>query len=465
MPTLSNVMSIALTGLKANQQGLNITGHNIANVNTDGYTRQKLILESGKPVVINDSVFGTGVDVIQVARFRDAFLDRQFRDENQSLGNFSKQNEAVDLIEGILNEPGDTGLQNVVKNFFNSLQDLSNNPESSSVRTTVREQGRALASMFTQVWNQLDKIRDNKNFEILDDVNKANEILDRIADLNVQIGSTEALGRSANDLRDNRDRLLDELSKIVDVSANEDPLSGSTTVSISGQSFVVLDTVIHLQAQSESQQGKEVVKVYNPVNGELMDVRGGELRGLLDVRDKLIPNLQGDLDVLAKSLISEINAVHRAGFGLQGIRSAPPTGIDFFDGEDARTISLSDQISNDPGNIAASGTGAPGDNTNALALAQLRDKGVLNNGQFTFEDYYTGLVSTFGLETNTIQERLKNQEILVEHLGNFRESLIGVNLDEELVNLIRFQKAFGANARVISTTNELMDIVTQLGRY
>jgi len=465
MPTLSNALSIALSGLRANQQGLNIAGHNIANVNTEGFTRQKLILESSRPVVINNAVFGTGVNVTQVARFRDSFLDRQFRDENQLLGNYNKQSDAVDLIEGILNEPGESGLQNSIKNFFNSLQDLATNPESSSVRTTVREQGRAMASMFNQVWRQLDKIRDNKNFEILDDVNKANEILDQIATLNVQISSTEALGRQANDLRDNRDRLLDDLSKIVDMSATEDPHSGSVTVSISGQSFVVLNSVIHLEAVSENLGTREVVNVFNPVNDELIDLRGGELHGLLEVRDRLIPGLQSELDTLAGTIINEVNSVHREGYGLQGVRTAPPSDIDFFDGDNANTIQLSDEISNDPGNIAASRTGAPGDNANALAMAQLRDKGVLNNGRFTFEDFYTGVISTFGLETTTIQERLKNQEILVEHLGNFRESLVGVNLDEELVQLIRYQKAFGANARVISTTADLMDIVTQLGKY
>jgi flagellar hook-associated protein 1 FlgK len=451
--------------MRANQQGLNVAGHNIANVNTEGYTRQNVVLEANKPVSISNRVYGTGVNILSISRVRDAFLDRQFRDENQLLGDYEKQSETIQLIEGILNEPGETGLHQSIKDFFASLQDLATNPESSSVRTTVSEQGKAMARMFNQMWSQLDNIRDSKNLEIIDQVEKVNEILDQVADLNVQIGKSEALGNQANDLRDNRDRLLDNLSRIVDISADEDPNNGTFTVSISGQAFVVIGEVNHLEAKSVNVNGKEEIRIFNPEAKEELQLRGGELRGLVDIRDNMIPGIQEDLDELAKSIIDEINAVHRGGYGLQGSRESAPTGIDFFQGDSARTIELSDLINNDPGNIAASGGGAPGDNANALEMAMLRNKGVLNGGNFSFEDYLASTVSTFGLQSDTIQERMENQEILVEHLYNFRESVVGVNMDEELVSLIQFQNAFGANARIISTTNEMLGVVVQLGRY
>ncbi|MBW7996904.1 MAG: flagellar hook-associated protein FlgK [Candidatus Glassbacteria bacterium] len=465
MPSLSNALYIGLSGIRVNQQGLNVAGHNIANVNTEGYTRQQIVLEANKPILLNQFLFGTGVNLKSIARVRDAFLDRQYRDENQLLGDFEKQSESIELVEGILSEPGDTGLHQTIKNFFTSLQDLATNPESSSVRTTVSERGRSMARMFNQMWTQLDKIRNNKNLEIIDQVKKVNEILDRVAELNVQIGSTEALGNQANDFRDNRDRLLDELSRMVDISAVEDPANNTMTVSIAGQSFVVIDKVTHVEARSENIGGRMEIHLYNPEAKVAIELRGGELRGLVEIRDRMIPGIQDQLDTLARALIDEVNAIHRQGYGLQGSRLSLPTGIDFFSGDDAQTIKISSLINNDPGNIAASGGGAPGDNTNALELAMLRNKGVLNNGRFTFEDYLASTVSAFGLQSDTIQQRRANQEILVEHLSNFRESVIGVNLDEELVNLIRYQKAFGANARVISTTNEMMGVLVQLGRY
>ena len=465
MPTLRNALYIGLSGLRANQQGLNVTGHNVSNVNTKGYTRQKIILETNRPIIVNKGVFGTGVNVNKVARFRDAFIDRQFRDENQLLGDLEKHSQAMDLIEGLLNEPSDLGLHNAIKNFFNSLQDLTTNPESSSVRTTVREQGRALARMFNQIWTQLDKIRNNKNFEIIDSVSKVNEILHQVGELNIQIGSSEALGKEANDLRDKRDLLLDQLSKLVDMAANEDPANGSMTVTIAGQGFVVLGEVNQLEAFSENVERKEVIKIINQETGSEMKISSGELHGILDIRDRLIPDIQEQIDLLAISFIEEFNQIHRQGYGLKGGRPSPQTGMDFFEGTDAQTIALSPEISNDPGNIAASKSGAPGDNSNALELAQLRNKGVLNNKSFTFEDYFGGLVSTFGLETESVESQLANQEKLVEHVDNFRESIIGVNLDEELVSMIQFEKAFGANARVITTVNDLLGIVVLLGRY
>ncbi len=465
MGSLSNALYIGLSGMRANQLGLNVAGHNIANVNTEGYTRQKLVLEANTPVKIGGLVLGTGVNVLSISRVRDAFLDRQFRDSNQLMGGFEKQAQAIEMIESIINEPGDTGLQQSIEDYFASLQDLATNPESSSVRTTVSEQGRSLARSFNQMWQQLENIRDNKNLEIIDQVAKVNELLDSIADLNIQIGKTESLGNQANDLRDNRDRLLDVLSRMVDISAHEDQANGTMTVSISGQAFVVIDNVTHIEARSVNVDGKEEIQLYNPDAKETINFRGGEIFGLVQIRDKMIPEIQQQLDILAKAIIDEVNTVHRDGFGLKGNRLSAPTGIDFFRGEDASTMRLSALINNDPGNIAASASGAAGDNENALRMAMLRNKGTLNNGRFSFEDYLASTVSTFGLQSETNQKRIVNQEILLETIANFRESVIGVNMDEELVDLIRFQNSFGANARVISITNEMMGVVVQLGRY
>ncbi len=464
MSNLSGAMNIGLSGLRASQMGLNVAGQNIANVSTEGYTRQQLTLTPSDPIRMVEAVFGTGVQLQNISRFRDSFLDRQLRDENQLLGDFTKQAESMELIEGILNEPSDSGLHSVIENFFNSLQDLATNPESSSVRTTVREQGRAVAQMFNQVWDQLDQIRNNKNFEVTETVSEINTTLQEIAALNPQIGTSESLGGQANDLRDKRDLLLDKLSRLVDISANEDPESGSMTVSIGGRALVVMGEARLLRVENVSRDSRSAVEIINPIDNQPVDVRSGELAGMLTVRDQIIPTLQERIDELAAAMITEVNSVHREGYGLGGQGDAPPTRIDFFEGEDARTMRLSGQIESDPGNIAASGDGAPGDNTNALTLAQLRNLEIIG-GSFTFEDYLGGLVSTFGLETVAINERLDNQTKLVEHFTNFRESTNGVNLDEELINLVKFQKMFGANARVLTTVNEMLEVVVMLGRY
>jgi flagellar hook-associated protein 1 len=465
MATLNNVLNIGLSGLKANQAGLNVTGQNISNVNTEGYTRQQVELNAARSIKLHQGIFGTGVEIASVRRFREECIDRQYRDQKQSLGNLDKQSASLQLIEGIINEPSETGLQNAINNFFNSLQDLATNPESSSVRTTVREQGSAMAKMFNQVRNQLEKIRQSKNFEITDAVTEINHFLDEIATVNVAIGKTEALGHQANDMRDNRDNLLDKLSGLINMSYSEDPANSTTIVTIEGQSFVVMGNVLHLETKSVSEEGKEYIHIVNPTDGRLIEPTSGELAGLIEVRDQIIPNLIADIDTLASSIINEVNAVHNQGYGLKGDRETAPTNLDFFSGINAKDMTLSYNLVNDSRNIAASQSGAPGDNSNALELAQLRSKQVLNDGTYTFEDFLSSTVSTFGLETLSVQQGLQNQQNLVDHLGNYRESMYGVNMDEELVHMIQFEQAYGASARLMTTVNEMMEIVVNLGRY
>lgn len=465
MPTLNNAMNLALTGLKAGQMGLNVAGHNIANVNTEGYTRQELVQQAASPITINKFTFGTGVDVLDISRTRDAFVDTQYRSRNEELGSFEKQAESLSVIEGIVNEPSDTSLHNTIKNFFNSMQDLATNPESSSVRATVREQGRAMTTMFNQISTQLTDLQKSKNFEIEDIVNKVNENLRKIAELNLDIARSSAPGRTSNDLADQRDVLLDELSGLVDMNSFEDPATGTVSVTIAGQAFVVNGNYLQLGTEVEHNAGQELIKVLNPTDKSEIPISSGELYGLLQIRDKTIPNLISELDTLASSIIENVNDIHRQGYGIQGSRASAPTNLDFFDGTDAATISLSYEVLSDPSNIAASADGKPGDNSNALAIAQLRNAEILNNDSFTFEDYLGGIVSSLGLEAKSMYEKVDTQQIMVDSLQNYREQLFGVNMDEELTNLIKYQQSFNAAARVITTVNELMGVVVQLGQF
>ena len=465
MPTLNNAMNLALTGLKAGQMGLNVAGHNISNVNTEGYTRQELVQQAASPVTINKFSFGTGVDILDISRTRDAFVDDQYRSRNEELGNFQKQAESLSLIEGLINEPSDTSLHNTIKNFFNSMQDLATNPESSSVRATVREQGRAMTTMFNQISNGLQNLQESKNFEITDIVDGINERLRKLSELNLDIARSSAPGRTNNDLADQRDVLLDELSGMVDMNSFEDPATGTVTVTISGQAFVVNGNYLQLETDIDYVNDQQFVKVLNPTDKSEMPISSGELYGLLQIRDETIPDLISELDTLASSIIESVNEIHREGYGIQGSRASIPTNLDFFDGTDASTISLSYEILSDPSNIAASADGKPGDNSNALAIAQLRNAEILNNDSFTFEDYLAGMVSSLGLEAESMYSKVDTQQVLVNSLQNYREQLFGVNMDEELTNLIKYQQSFNAAARVITTVNELMGVVVRLGQF
>ncbi|MGI6227955.1 MAG: flagellar hook-associated protein FlgK, partial [Peptococcales bacterium] len=230
-------LNIGAKGLAAQQRALDITGHNIVNANTVGYTRQDVVMQSDMPVKTSNGFMGSGVKITDVRRMRDNYLDLQFRTENKFKGYWGFKDNTLQKIEVILNEPSDAGLRSTMDKFWSAWEDLSRKPESSAVRTTVVETGQAVVETFNHMDRQFRELRDDIDNSINVNIRELNSIALQIKDLNYQIVKSEAGGPKANDLRDKRDLLLDQMSEIVDIDVVEDKW-GSTTVTIGGRAIV-----------------------------------------------------------------------------------------------------------------------------------------------------------------------------------------------------------------------------------
>ncbi len=457
MPGLSNILNnIARRAFSAQQNALNVTGHNIANANTPGFSRQRVEMEASPPVDFPQGRIGTGVEITQIRRIRDRWIDARLWTENGLFGRWEYAEQVLRQIEDIFGEPSETGLNEVLNQFWSSWEDLANNPESSSARVAVQQRGISLTQAFNRIDTRLKVLQEDLNTAIEAKLDQINSIAKRIAEINVNVVS--AKGNNANDAQDERDRLIDELSKLINVSAKEDA-DGTVAITIGGRVLVERDIATELTTTTRS-SGHGVLKdIVWKSDGVGARITSGELGGILNVRDSNISNYLGQLDALALSLVQEVNALHRVGYGLGG-----STGINFFDENTSGVgdIALSNDVLNDPGEITASSDGSPGDNSSALAIADLRHQLTMNGGTAAFGDHYSSLVGTIATQSQEAEFMRRNHQLLVKSLENERSSVSGVSLDEEMTNLIKYQHAYNAAARLVTTVNELMQSVLEM---
>lgn len=469
-------LEIAKTGLFASQQALDLTGHNISNANTPGYTRQVIDLSAIAP----SSTFGMydqwgkaighGVNVDGYRQIRNQYLDMQYRRENKTLGEWETKSETLSAIESIFNEPTDSGIRTVLDDFFNSLQELSKNPESLTVRAEVRERGIALTDTLNSVFQHLDDKENELNNTIVSRVSEINSYADRISKLNNEIYRFELTGQTANDLRDQRNLLVDQLSKIVNITTYEDS-NKNFRIDIGGQALVDGNN-----AYTMSVDEKGAVKW--DLAGTDVNPSSGILKGLLDMRDgdgtngiKGIPYYKEQWNMLAYNIATVFNAAHKAGYGLDST-----TGVSFFNitgsynpsAEYAHDIKVSSDILADNGlqKIAAAGDAAalPGDNSNAIKLIALRDQGVVGLNGASFDDFARSLISNLGVDAQQANMMKQNQDVMVKQVDLNRQSVSGVSLDEEMTNMIKYQKSYAASARMITTMDELLDtLINRMG--
>ena len=447
---------IGKRGLLSQQFALNVTSHNISNVNTPGFSRQRAVLRTTTPYNTIQGSLGTGVDVVGVQRYRDIFFDTQYRQESQNLGQWSSLYQGLQSLEdtAFAGEPSDNGMSTLMNNFWNSWQDLTTDPENQTYRSNLKEQSTVLVDAFHQKYKFLKDLEQSTNDNITQKVVEVNSLANQIASLNQQISYAELSGGKANDLRDSRDLLIDELSKIVDVNVVEQT-TGSVTVYVGAMTLVEKNTVNYLDTEKEYEEGVMKSTVVWKGTSSAVRFSNGELSGLYKVRDEVIPEYTDALNQMAETLVTQVNAVHKQGYALDGVT----TGIDFFDpnGVTAQNIALSSDVENDVNNIAAaSNSNASGDSSNALAIAQLRNSLLMNDGSATIGDFYSSLIGVLGSRAKETEDIKDSQELLLTQIENNRQAVEGVSLDEEMANMIQFQHAYEAAAKVISTMDEVM---------
>ncbi|CFX12381.1 Flagellar hook-associated protein, FlgK [Syntrophomonas zehnderi OL-4] len=427
-------LEIGKRSIMTHQSALNVTGHNIANANTPGYTRQMPNIVTTQPwhapmLTGNSRVgqFGTGVDVASIDRLRDRFLDYQIRQESRTYGYWSSMQESLSRIEVILNEPSKDGLRGVMDKYWEAWQDLSVHPESESVRSVVVQRSLAMAEAFNHTHRQLQELREDVNATVRVKVDEINSIAQQLADLNKQILSISIAGKEPNDLLDKRDLLLDKLSYIADISIYEESnavdetagavkrFSNAITVQLGGRPIVQGADYIKLDTIQDGQGMHMVTWADTKTKAQ---ITGGELQGLLDIRGRtdwpedsseykeIIPKMIADLNKMAKTIIVTTNNLHRNGYSLNnnGTGYLYPDGVNFFNEpsdindpiEWAKFMSVSSVITTDPKNIAAASQPtwfkdtsgnmqkvSFGDGANALKIAQLKQK--LNDSEWRID--------------------------------------------------------------------------------
>ena len=461
MTDINATMSLAGQALLTQQQAINVTSHNIANVNTPGYSRQQLVMTTNTPLDSPIGPIGTGVNGATIERVYDRYLNDQISNESQGLGRWDAQKDAVKLVEMIFNEAHGSGLNEAMSKFWNAWQSVTTDPDGTTERQVLITASQVLATTFNQLDADLSQSQQNLDFVIEGTVADINRLSLQIADLNEKILSSEVGSVSANDYRDQRELLLKELSELIDIDSFED---ASGTISISaanGWPLVTAEQYWQLSTENNLAGLQEVVWVDDDGNTTNInaEISSGKLKGLLEVRDTIIADYMTRLDTLAGTLMNDVNLLHQAGFDLNGIG-----GEVFFIGTGtAADLEVNPNIVADLNRIAAASDAAtvPGDGRNAVDIANLQYD--LNmGGTQSYNDFYGAIVRDVGNEVLKSDAYYNHQSDMMVQLENQRESVSGVSLDEEMINLIKFQNAYTAAAKLITTADEMMQTVLQL---
>lgn len=473
MRTTFGGINIARRALQTQQRSLDVVGHNIANVNTPGYARQVAVHTATNPHAMpslahtpKGGQLGTGVQISQIARMRDEFVETRLRQENSNLGYWSALQEGLEQVELIFNEPSDHAIHNALEQYWDAMQELSLNPENEAARSVVVQRGEVLAESIRHTRGRLAGLRDDVNDTIAVRVSEINAIGQQIANLNEQIGKVSASGNNPNDLMDKRDVLLEELSEMINIDVVPDE-SNMVSVSISGMTLVQRNQFFALDTQvdptSTDYARNQVVWADTKTPAV---IRNGEVAGLIEMRDQEIDAVIRELEAWTQDFLNAINTVHSDGYDLDG-----NMGLDFFtvdvNEHASMTIRVNEELLNDPRKIAASAVdttdGAVGNGDNALALAELRYNrhGAMES---TLGDSFVSIISKLGVRSQKAGQMVSTEEALVTHLNNLREAVSGVSLDEEMANMIRYQHSYNAAARMMTTMDQTLDtIINRLG--
>ncbi|HEY1265172.1 MAG TPA: flagellar hook-associated protein FlgK [Terriglobales bacterium] len=450
-------LSVAVSGLRAEQDALNVTSNNIANANTAGYSRQRPELAASDPVVIGPLTFGTGVTVEKIDSLRDPILELRIHQETQHQGSLQAFVSGMQQIEVMFNSANNGDLGTLIANFFNSLQQLSTDPASLPLRQGVLTAAADVATGFQNTARNLQTERVNLDLNVTQSVQQVNTLTAQIADLNGEITALENVGKEAGVFIDQRNALINQLSALIDVSTIQSD-NGLTLTTSNGTALLAGTRSFDLTTQPDVSGVEHIFSQGADITGKLTS---GKLTGLLQVRDQKIPGLLANLDTLAAGLANAINTAHGGGFDLNG-----NPGGDFFQAPPAGGTGAAAGMAvalSDPALIAASSDGSAGSNGNVLALSAVHDQAVAA-GQ-TPTDFYSNLVFGVGADVANGSAESDASDLVLRQLQDQRGSVSGVSLDEEAVNMIQFQRGYEAAGRMISTINEMLDVAVNLGKY
>ncbi len=464
---ITSILNIARNALFAQQTSMQVLSNNIANVNTAGYARQEAVLTEADAVTADSGLLlGSGVRIEKVTSYYDKFLEYSIAKQYTSLEEQKTYQKFFSRIESVLDETN-SQLTSRITAFFNSWQSLSADPLSSVARADVAMKASNLCNGIRNTYGELKNLQIEADNNVANEVTEINNILASIAELNKKTYESSAGGSESASFASQRLIALQELSGKLNLQYFEDENGGMTVMTADGKSLVEKGTVYELSAEKSGTDN--LYHVYwngNSVNSiDITDtIGGGTLRSLVDIRDTQLTGFIDDINDLAQSLMTEVNAVHSTGYNPGGT-----TGVNFFENmtqDFAANIDLSDEIKTDVNYVASSSS--PSNQTNndiALAIADLGSADVTIGGQeTTYVTYTATIASTIGNLSQNAQSLTEYHQNLMNMVSNQRESISGVSIDEEMSNLIKFQYAYQAAARLINTADTLMTALMEVGR-
>ncbi len=457
MTNLLSSINVALSALLSHSQATTIYEHNVANVNTEGYHRQQAVVSAGPAVSLSNSYYGTGVGqmgsgvyVTSIKRYAVDFYNIRYRAENQESSKYSTQATILAELEATLAETSTNGLLPKLDDFFVQWGEAASNPTDLSVRRELLDRSKALASAFNSRYEQIYAIRSEQDLSISQKVEEINILADKISNLNREISRILSVGDSPNDLLDARDQALDRLSELAGASSYKE-LNGEVSVSIGGHILVGGHESYPLHTEIDTSNNNLTKIVWS--DGKPMTPTSGEIAGVMAARDVFQSQLDG-LNSLAVNLRDSVNTIHLTGFGLDGT-----TNENFFVGTDAGNFAVNIVLDDVEKIGLSSVTGEAGNSDIATSLFDLRNSKTMNSNTSTFYQYYNDQVAQLGLSVKRAQSDSKNHQLVAEALLTQRDSVSGVNLNEEAANIVKSQKAYEAAARLVSTIDEMLDTV------
>lgn len=434
MAGLIGSLHSAGTGMSVSQASIQTTSHNINNMNTPGYSRQK-VEQSAKSAYSNPGYnsslgpgqLGTGVQATDIVRIRNTFYDFQYRSETHNYGQTSIKYQHYTNMEKIFNEPSDSAISSSMSEFFSSWQELSKNPNDAGAKDIVIQNAKYLANNISTVKSKLDQLSSQAEKKLNDDVSEINDMLNQIRDLNKDIKLIQGSGKTPNDLMDKRDAVIDDLSYKLNLENSD----------------------VQKLINKKLEDGTPVTL------DELKNIKGvsGEIQGSLDMIDK-ISEYTDDLTNLAKGLSQAVNNILN-GKDANNTDAIPSTNqvIFEFNADEDPIIKANDKLLDSPKDLFITADVAQ-------KMYNLKDEKITIDGEdITIGNYYNNIIQKLGNESKEVIRAEKNQSKLIEEIDNLRLNVSGVSLDEEMVNLIQFQHSYNASAKVISTIDSLLDVV------
>jgi len=450
--SLSNLFSISSSSLYAHQKALAVTSANIANANNPAYSRQVVMFGTATPNHRENFSFGSGVNVDKVLRIRNQVTDSQIRLNNQSYFSAEKQATTLSQVESLFSEPSELGLSHLMNEFFNSWDEVTVDPNSTALRTNVVQSAQKISEKVSSIHQGITQSRNDTADEARAVVSQVNNLVEQLHTVNKQIYEASAIKSFNNDLLDKRDILIDELSSLVSINVSIDD-KNVANVSIGG--LFAVDGLHHTEFKVD--QDSDAISLMTADGAAKANIQGGIFDGLAKLYNDELPQQISDLDKLTQALMDSVNEIHSKGYS----QTDPQvTGANFFTKLDNGVLEVNQDIIDDPFFLAISADGAEANNEIALDIAALRSSKLLNDR--TLADNYSDLVTGVASEINLQKQNQESYGLVLHQLHQQKAEYSGVSTDEEMVNIIEYQKSYDAAAKLIRVADELLETLINL---